>query len=610
MVTEFAALMKERWQPFHDEVKRRRDLRFRKAKVDFGPSGIPKAYQTVTTEMRTPDLQYNAQQAQALVLSNRPQPTIRVSKSGLESKASEGERWLMAALARGNEASHACAGVADSQNCYGFGLYCTYPRRNAWLDYPSQAEGESDKDYDQRTEEWKKDKAAAFASRFEFRSVPIDTVAFVEDSMGIEAVIEVKKVNEWELMKKFGLYRTGQDTYEAAESGVSEETYVPGRQAEVIEYWNRQWRVLYVKNPTGNKGKMLDVWEHGFGRVPYFLATAYLTGEIDPLERYIPLLWPMYAEAEENNRLHTMRTCVAHFTAFPQYYIRLNETQQYVLDETTHEPKVFTMTPGEMPQLPPGGEIVPVNLVSGFDLQAALKDSDERMRQFALPPIATGNAPSGESAGWNTAMLRHFLISLLNPPVQGRATAIAEVFRFWLWCVKNVCVETVYVYEEAAREAGQKGRRGEPIGLSAKDIADWEVGVVIDPDPQLDAIALEAHGWSLVQGGGCSMERHFTDYARLAAPEEEIEKIDADNAFKVLWPAELEKMRNLITTTNLTERAMTNSAPAASLVSEIMRETGLGKGSGGQPRVPGVRMPAAPPIGESPTYAPPEGAPI
>jgi len=472
MVTEFAALMKDRWGEFHELTAKRRRLRMCKEPVFTAPNGIPAAFKGATTEVRTPDLQYNAQQAQALVLSNTPQPYIRVSKAGLEAMSTLGERWLRGALARGNEGTDACAGVTGSQICYGFGVYCSYPRPDAWPDYPSQADGESEEDYDGRTEEWKKDKALAFNERFVFRSVPVETIAFTPDRSG---VIEVKKVNEWELMKKFGLYRTGQGVYEASQSGTAEGSYTPGAETEVIEYWNSQWRVLYAKNPSGKEGKLLDVWEHGFGRVPYFIAPAYTLGDLDPVEKYIPLLWPMYREAEENNRLHTMRTAVAHFTAWPYYYIRMIATGELVIDEKTNQPKVFEFSRDGVMQVPPGGEIVPVNLVSGFDLQAALRDSDERMREFALPPIATGNAPSGESAGWNTAMLRRFLISLLDPLVQGRAKALAEMFRFWLWCVKNVCVEKVYVYEEAAQEAGQKGRRGEPIGLSAKDIADWEI---------------------------------------------------------------------------------------------------------------------------------------
>lgn len=613
MVTELAASLKKQWQEFHDLTAKRRRLRMRKEKVDVGPSGIPAAFKGATTEVRTPDLQYNAQQAQALQLSNSPQPVIRVSKAGLEAKASLGERWLRGGLARGNEATAACAGVSGSQTCYGYGCYCSYARPNAWPDYPTQADGEDDKDYDNRTEEWKKDKALAFNERFVFRSVPVETLMFTPD---MSAVVEVKKVNEWDLMKEFGLYRTGQDTYEASQSGEAEDSYVPGREAEVIEYWNPQWRVLYVKNPRGKDGRMLDVWEHRFGRVPYFIAPAYTMGDLEPTEKYIPLLWPMYAEAEENNRLHTMRTAVAHFTAFPYYYIRMKETGQLVIDEKSNEPKVFEFTRDGVMQVPPGGEIVPVNLVSGFDLQAALKDSDDRMKSFALPPIATGNAPSGESAGWNTALLRRFLISNLNPLVQGRAKALAEMFRFWLWSIKHVCVEKVYVYEEAAQEAGQKGRRGEPIGLSAEDIADFELDVVINPDPELDAVSLEAHGWATTQGGGCSMESYLKDYRRLPAPEEEMMAIDADNAFRVLWPAELEKMRVWLTTTTMTERILGGEGGEA-VVSDIQRTgAGLGKGAGGQPRVPGNRMPVTMPIGESPTYTPPyaqegmEGTPI
>ena len=597
-IEAFAKTMEARWGEFWKETRHRKDLRFRKAKVDFGPSGIPEAYKTFTTEVRTPDLQYNAQQAQALVLSNAPQPVIRVSKAGLEAKATLAERFCRAALSRVNESKTVCAGVTGAQVCSGFGMYCSYPRPGAWPEYPTQADAETPEDYDKRTEEWKK--AQSFMEVFVLRSVPVDTVAFKEDDRGISRLVEIKKVDGQELLERFS-----NALHEAASSGLAIDAYEEGRDVEVIEYWDRQWRALYTKNPKGKEGHLLDVWEHKFGLVPYFLAEAYTTGELEPLEKYIPLLAPMYAEAEENNRLHTMRTCVAHFTAFPQYYIYIKETQNYMIDETTGQPKVFTMKPGEIPQIPPGCEIRSVNLISGFDLQAALKDSDMRMKEFALPPIATGNAPSGDSAGYETAMLRRFLISLLNPLVQGRAKALAPMYRFWMYSIKYIVSEKVYVHEEAADEAGQKGQRGEPIGLGPDDIADWDVGVYISPDPQLDAVALEQHGWATTQGGGCSMERYLTDYVRLAAPEEELEKIDADRIYKVLEPAEIEKTRIWITSYGMTERILAGE-DADAVVNDMQRTvSGMGKGSGGQPRVPGVRMPVAPPIGESPTFTPP-----
>jgi len=604
-IEAFAKTMKGRWDAFQTATKHRKDLRFRNAEVNFGPSGIPEAYKTFTTEVRTPDLQYNAQQAQALVLSNAPQPVIRVSKAGLEAKATLAERFLRGALTRANEAKAVDSGVTGGQVCSGLGVYCSYPRPGAWPEYPTQADAETAEDYDNRTEEWKK--AQSFMEVFVLRSVPVDTLSFREDDRGISRLIETKKVDGQELLERFG-----DALREAASSGLSLDSYEEGRDVEVIEYWDRQWRVLYVKNPKGKEGHLLDVWEHKFGRVPYFVAPAYTTGELEPLEKYIPLLWPMYAEAEENNRLHTMRTCVAHFTAFPQYYIYIKETQSYMIDETTGQPKVFTMKPGEMPQIPPGCEIRTVNLVSGFDLQAALRDSDMRMKEFALPPIATGNAPSGESAGWNTAMLRRFLISLLDPLVQGRAKALAEMFRFWLECIKYHVGEKVYVHEEAANEAGRKGARGEPIALGPDDIADWDVDVFISPDPQLDAVPLEQHGMVLMQNGALSMDSFMQDYRRRAAPEEEIAAIDADNAFRVLWPAELEKMRVWLTTTTMTERILGGEGGEA-VANEIGRTgAGLGKGSGGQPRMPGVGMPVAPPIGQSPTFTPPgaEGVPV
>jgi len=607
-VEAFAKKMQERCQKRNSQIEYRRALRWRDLPVTFGDeakgkAGIPSLYRRTTVEIRSPILQYNGQEAMALLNSNAPTTAIRIGNSDNQTVATRAERWCNGGRARLEEATGARYKTIDTQIFYYAGIRKCHPRRKYWDDYPSKDDDEADEDFNKRTEAYKK--GQSLLGCFEYSHIPIDTFfAAPEDSHGIPACCEIKKVNTKELMEEFGLTVADQE-YLTTAAGVSATgTDDSMRTTEVIEYWNRDFRVLVTK---GKKAKEIDVWEHGFGRVPYFVADAYETGETDEALRYIPLLWPLYPEVEENNRLHTMRTNVANLTGFPKWYIYNAATGQVVLDETTNEPKVYDFE-GPPNQLGPGQELRQIELHSGFDLQAALADSDNRLMTYALPPVASGKAPSSESAGWNTAMLRRFMISLLDPLIQGLANQEAEIDRFKLWCVKHIIGEKVYVNADVIEGSKKVGEEAIAIGPDdIEKLADYDLTVRIDPNLQLDRIPQEKHGWELVLAGGRSMRKWLEQDCGDEAPEEEMFRIDVDKMANRMWEEVF--FPQMIAWAQA--RAAGEGVLAGGKAEDIVREdeaaqSGLGKGSPGLPRTPGVGMPPAMPIGQSPTYKPPE----
>lgn len=607
-ILDLYAFLKEDWDAIHTEIADRRKLRWRQ-KSSFDK--IPDAYKDTTLDYKTPEIQYNGQQAKALLLSNPPVVSVRPPNKDGEALATKVERFCNAGYQRFEELTHADAANVDTQIFYYAAVKKCYARRDRWPEYPvrfgvSEAlpEGESDEDFNKRTEQWKQN--APLSACFEYTHVPIDTFfAARPDSRGIPAAMEVKNVNEWELMRKFGLYRQGDGEYVASAAGSSENEYQPGRQATVIEYWNREWRALFVKSPKG--GMILgDPWYHGFGRVPYFIAGAYQTGETDTALQHIPLLWPLYPEAEENNRLHTLRSSAAVFFGWPTYYIKTIVNNQLVLDPDTQKPKVFVAKPGEAPQLLPGQEIVAFNPPTGFDLQEALRDSDDRIRRYALPPIATGNAPSGDSAGWNTQMLRHFLVTLLDPLVSGRAQQMAELWRFVLWSVKNVVKETVWVNAELSGDAvHNRTAKREPIGISPDDIVDYDIAVKIDPELETNEIAREEHGMNMLGQHAVSREDFVTVYRNHPEPEKEIFRMDCDLVFGAVAPAQIQKLVDWMNRNRAVEQVLAGASPEEVMKGMQQTEKGLGQGSPALPREPGIGMPSSlPPTGTNPTFQP------
>jgi len=606
-VEAFARKLQDRCQKRNADIEYRRALRWRELPVVFGDeakgkAGIPSLYRRTTIEEKSPILQYQAQEAQALLNSNAPTTSIRITNSDNQPIATRAERWCNGGRARTEEATGGHLKTIDTVVSYYAGVRKDHPRRKYWDEYPTRNEEESDEEYNKRTEAYKKGQSVL--SVFESCHVPIDTFYWTEDSRGIAAACEIKKVNEADLMKEFGLEIKDGDYLETS-AGVSVESDDPMRTCEVIEYWTRKYRVLLVK---GKKSKELDVWEHGFGRVPYFIAPAYETGETDEAKRYVPLLWPLYPEVEENNRLHTMRLNILNLTAFPRWYIYNVASGQVVLDETTKEPKTYDFE-GPPNQLGPGQEIRQVILTSSLDFQAAVADSDDRLKTYALPPVASGKAPSGESAGWNTAMLRKFMLSLLGPLVDGLAKQNAEIDRFRLWCIKHIIREKVYVNADVIE--GNKKVGEETIGMGSEDVeklGDFDLTVRIDPNLEIDRISQTQAGWNRVKEGGQSMRQHLELDCGNEAPEEEMFRIDVDKMATRMW----EEVFFPQAVAWAQARAAGEGVLAGGSAEEIVREdeaaqATIGKGSPGLPRTPGLRMPAAMPIGKSPTYTPEGG---
>jgi len=606
-IEKIAKRMQDRCQQRNIDIEKRRQLRWCEYPVTFGDeskgkAGIPSLYRRTTKEIRSPILQYNGQEAMALLSSDQATTAIRVQNSDHQNLATLAERWDAGGRARLEEKTGALAKTRDTQIFYYAGIRKCHPRRKAWPDYPKTIEGETDANYNKRTDKYVRDQN--LLACFEYYHVPIDTFfADPEDSHGIPRCCEIKRVPEKETLEEFGFSRTKDGEYLKTGPGVATDKDDPSRTCEVIEYWDRNYRVIVVKGTK--KAAELDVWEHPFGRVPYFVAPAFETGETDEAKRYIPLLWPMYPEVEENNRLHTMRLNILNLTAFPKWYIKIAATGAYVLDETTGEPKTWDL---ESPpnQLGPGQELTQVFLTSSFDFQAAVKDSDDRLRQYALPPVASGKAPSGESSGWNTANLHRFMVSLLGPLVDGLASQEAEIARFKLWCVKHVIGQKVFVNADVMDGKRKVGE--EAIALGPDDITklgDYDLTIRIDPNLEMDRIPQIQAGWVRVKEGGQSFRQHLEVDCGNEAPEEEMFRIDVEKTANWMWETVVTpRIQAWIDARNPIEGVLSGGSAEQIVREDQQSEVTIGKGSPGLPRAPGVRMPAAPPIGQSPTFRP------
>ncbi|HUT62257.1 MAG TPA: hypothetical protein VNA25_30840, partial [Phycisphaerae bacterium] len=586
--------------------------------VTFGISekgraqGLPKGYKRTTMERRSTLIQYNGQQAKALLLGNDPSVVVRPPTDEDQPLSTREERFCKAAYSRFEELTHAHEKLADTQVHYYMGILKTHPLRTPYPDMPKIEDNADDDEllaWNTRTEEWKKNRSVADV--FEYVFVQPETYMRIKDSRGLVCAVEVKMVPEADMMEEFGLIRDDtENEYLVAEGGTPVGESDPLRTVEVIEYWNRQYRAVIIKGgPKG--GSVVDIWEHGFGRVPYFEFTAFETGELDPEFEQVPLLWPLYPEVEDNNRLQTLRTNVAYHGAFPDEYIFTAPEGDLVLDEKTGKPRVYHVVPGEAEQLNPGQEWRRIDMQSGFDLQSALKDSDARIAELALPPIASGRAPAGESPAWGTQLLRRYLVSLLDPLVRGRAMATAEYMRFWLWCIQNIIGQTVWVNADVLDGSGKVIGK-EPLSLAPNEVVSLDIAVNIQPNIQNERMAQESHGSQMVAAGLRAVQTFLEEDAGRDAPEEEMRRIDIDFAKAQIRPVMLAKLEELFKNSGMMDAVAQGTQPEAAYEQVVDDVQGMGTGSPGQAREPGLGMAPSLPMEESSTYSPPglEGAPI
>ncbi len=612
-IIKLVGRMEERHRDAHNDIRYRRAMRWMKHPVRFGTDekgnlkGIPPAYSGTTVEYRSPRLNYESQQAKALLLSNDPTLMIRAPSADDQPKVSGCERFLAAAYTRTEERTHAHEKLVDCQVTMYAGILKTFMLPTPYKGMPERDKDEELDTWNKRTETWKKENCDIF-DVFEYTYVTPDTFYYLEDSKGLACGMEIKKVNELELMEEFGLYRQKDGTYLKTQQGVpaSGDMVDPVRDVEVIEFWNRQWRCIITRN--GAKTTDVDTWEHGFGRVPYFIFGAFETGETDPALQHIPLLWPLYPEVESYNRLLTLRGSVAYFTGFPFYWIFSPTDADLVIEDSTGKPMSFKIEPGLARQLNPGQEWRQLQLISGFDLQKALEDTDERIKEYALPPVASGKAPASESPAWGTQLLRRYLVSLLDPLVRGRAMGTAEYMRFWLECIKKRIGQTVYANEETLDAKGNVIGK-EPISIKPDDIISLDLSVSISPNLQNERISQEAHGAGLVAQGLRSRMTFMEQDSGVQAPEDELRKIDIDQAAAALWEAVY--LPALVAWAQQVggAEAVLEGDMNAEQASGMMQDTraGVGKGSPGLEREPGLGMAPAIPQDASSTYSPTEG---
>jgi hypothetical protein len=394
----------------------------------------------------------------------------------------------------------------------------------------------------------------------------------------------------------YGCYVLPSNTIGTMPSGVHEYGLerAEAKKVKVVEYWDRQKMCIVIEQGSfrtaGERELVVEEWEHGFGRVPYFCCPAFENELADYDADLEGPLDGIYAEVEGLNELVTMRRNVTHLRSYPSWQQETQPDSAPVLDNQGRPVIAMKYEPGKVYFNAPGARITNIPMDASPDLLQEVVATDSRIAKYSLDPIARGVSPGADTANSAISQLRRQQRSNLERMSRNRALQYQDLYRFRLAQLREFG-EAVPVFDEKA---------GDYLELSGDDVPTLFVTVKYAPDTGTDMLIEEKQAFELFQGTGIT-ELEFHERRGKENPEEYVIANMAEQARKLLLP---ELMQQVVAALNpesmiakmLQAKEQTGSARGAApgIIDEATARQGGGMGSGSpdMPRAEGVRSPA------------------
>jgi hypothetical protein len=319
------------------------------------------------------------------------------------------EKFSNAAVRQAERESREDTYGLTTQETLRFGRSFTIELRNdaaAWSEYPEQDEDDSDEDYNENTEDYKK--TAEFP-------VSIRHVAISPDVGGISALplmagnkmirfMRVTKMDVTEIVKRFGTKGQGRHPEQAMRlrdmckdvSGGREGGLTLTDQVTVVEYYDDK-RVVYAGLDDKFKGIFRE-WEHGQGGLPVTLCDGIVTGDPKPERRWKSVYHDARDVVLHEDRLASRQATNVRINYYKSFYALADETGVAAGKQETleFEPGKLTVLQG-------------IKQFGAVDTETASKEADslgakiERMlERHLLPSVLMGVQGSHDEPAWGT----------------------------------------------------------------------------------------------------------------------------------------------------------------------------------------------------------------
>lgn len=462
--------------------------------------------------------------------------------------------------------------------------------------------------YDARAyDDYKKE--AGISAVFEERFVPSSSMYWAGDHWNPNRVYEIKTVDEFDLIAEYNIKVSKNGEWSMPDvttlpSGENEEfaweSNRSARSLRFIEYWDREWCFLICINPQAGWFKkdqtvVLDSWQHGWGRVPYFCRPAFESDQTAEEKKFESPLDGLYTEIKTYNRVRTIWSSVSYNTGFAPLKIITKEGNDLIMDDNGRVQQKLEFNPGEPVQLMPGQDLLPVILSPEANiLQDEIQASEARILQFSLSSIARGVSPGSDTANSALTTLRRQQKSSLQTLNENQARQYREMTKFIFQRIMDDIGETVYVFDQPTSDR---------IPLGPQDIVTLNMQVKCDADVGQDLLIEEKQALESYLNGAIT-EQEYHERRGKSNPEEYVRATALDRLRRSFEPELFDGIKALFGQSSALARlvaANRQSGQAEDAIPDILNTisglqnpsgNGMGEGSGMMPRQEGVRSPS------------------
>ena len=578
-------------------LKERADERFNRTTVE-----IPPAYQKITSQPKSNILDDEGRQIGTLVYAI-PTPHLTPPTPQDQPATTKVEQFLIAMHQELEEAYGPvwwqCTLAQVHEN---IGWIYFAPKKVAYAGQPKAPKDGADLaemvDYDLKNTQFKRD--AGISAVFDYQYTVTGTVLHKGPVYNPHCVYIWKEVPASELKQKYGVQKAQNGAFEKVEAGSATGYPIDTGKAEttitVVEYWDKKECVIVAQESRSTwmgarevKGAYeLTRWEHNLGRVPYFARPAFNSEQLDADKMFTGPLDGLYMEIGRFKRILARLEAVSYQTAFSPLKITTKEGNDPIMDDNGAPLAFLELVPGKARQLAPGQDVAPVGQSPEVaNLYAELAECRQAIERYTLSPVSKGVSPGADTANAALSNLHRFQLSTLDPMAKEISRQGKAIYRFALECIKKM-QETVYVLN--AQEDAY-------LSLSAQDIISVNVQAKATPDQGQQQLLIEKHAAELKQLGLITLEEMYMMWGK-ENPEEYVLNLRAAQLFEGLWPVIQQQAitdLGMMDAVNAMIQAQEQTGDARNAVPGLMQQAeqmnGMGSGSGGQPRTPGVRMP-------------------
>lgn len=529
-----------------DEVRRRR----------YGKElpKIPQRFQKTASAILTPFVSDYITRAAAIMSSGTPVPKRIPVKEGIraQEQSSLVEEWMEGAYRKMEEANPLWDVKADAACGDGLAIWKIISERYKWG--IERAEGETDDDWVAHYKAHKK-------GHFPFYQEYVDATSFypVFDEDGLAEVIEITYRETLPLQRKYGK-KLGLPLEKDASTTV-----------KFLEYWNRDV-FCYQVGETIVKSD-----QHGWGKPPYYIASASVGSSRDPAYQNIPLSFDLLNLQDNLNSIMTMDYNWLHMNGFPQWVLQPIDSEAMSLDASFT--KIDLPADADAFALPPGQKIGPLSPPPVSGEFASMRDFLLSMiEKKTLAPILSGIMPGADMSGVTANTAIAIAKSILGPLTESFKRAYdqmgADILRY---------IDTQMNGEAVPVWAISRKGKGQWKEIDANDIDGYyELRHNLTPLIPAEAYQKGIYFADAQSRGGVSMRFYREEGLGLHDPESMDDEVFVEDAVK--WP----QFMNLVWQETMNKLGLSEQPYASQGTESVPPE---GSGGLGQPQMQGIQQP-------------------